>query len=266
MPGMGSSSGVVSETLRKEGNRLYKMVSDEQPVSMCLLERRVRATCADEIYLQALHDSLTWDDRASCCKNLGVLNILRTKLQLQHALNNQESHSFNSDLDLCKQYLLRSVSFLLQAKRHGTRAGKTKDWVAHLKSSIDEAVDWAIVESSNCDLSFEKALFSLNGCEAGGGGRYGSFNGDLEIYMEEARDLVIEKVQEKLKMLQEHLRQVQEEEEEEARRRFRISRTRPAQVDLVSIQLSSVNISAPSFYTPVTPSSYVLLQQYYQFF
>lgn len=139
-----ASSMAHSEKLRKQGNELYKQISDG---GFCLTIRRVKLQRALQLYTQALNASSTRDEKASSCKNLGMLHLLWCKSEINEQLLNGLPSLTSKHLSLCKSHIYETIIFLLQAKEHAVNT-KPQNWLHHLELAITNVVIWATEQSA----------------------------------------------------------------------------------------------------------------------
>ncbi|KAH7439813.1 hypothetical protein KP509_04G077500 [Ceratopteris richardii] len=155
-----SSSSSRSANLRERGNVLYRQAL--QP-GLCVPVQRSRLLKALESYEAALAASLTAEDRASCHKNIGMLQWALCKSEmnhlLQHALNRGEGkvHVRREDVSRCKVLIVNAVDAISKALKHGAEP-KPAAWLDGLKHVLKQMIEWASEQTSVLSLSHSPLL------------------------------------------------------------------------------------------------------------
>ncbi|KAG0601285.1 hypothetical protein M758_11G099000 [Ceratodon purpureus] len=140
---MASSSRDTSmcDKLREKGNALYRQLAGPQVYAAPL--RRMKCTQAEKYYQEALAQSRTRADRASCLKNLGMLHILWTRLELVDTaiVDDEPSFVYAPHLAYAKKKAAAAVGPLVEALHSGE--GKPQQWLRHLQDHLVGFVEWA---------------------------------------------------------------------------------------------------------------------------
>lgn len=136
---MASSAGGTSkcDKLRVKGNALYRQLAGPQVYAAPL--RRMKCTEADKFYQEALAHSRARADRASCLKNLGMLHILWTKLEMVDTVTVDDAPY----LAYAKKKAAAAVGSLVEALHLGEEIQKPQQWLTHLQEHLVGFVEWA---------------------------------------------------------------------------------------------------------------------------
>ncbi|KAI5084136.1 hypothetical protein GOP47_0000305 [Adiantum capillus-veneris] len=159
--GSSSTPASPSARLRAEGNVLYKQALEG---GFCITIKRSKLARALQLYKEALNASLSDDEVASAYKNLGMLQWLFCKVELNEQLlqprhgQDGQLHITNAKhLSVCKIYLFNVVESLSRAKEHGAKA-KPQPWLYQLENVMNNIVEWASEQTSLLSVSHSPLL------------------------------------------------------------------------------------------------------------
>lgn len=112
--------------LRLKGNACFQQgIAQQQQLAPCI--RLSRLQSARALYLRALEASLTHQDKAAACKNLGAAHLELAKLGSLAPL--QINPLF---------YLSRSASYFCEALKHGHTASNPHEWISGIEDNLAE--------------------------------------------------------------------------------------------------------------------------------
>ncbi|MCO5589339.1 hypothetical protein L7F22_043305 [Adiantum nelumboides] len=143
---VGSSSSPLSPSarLRAQGNVLYKQILEG---GFCITIKRSKLAHALHLYKEALNVSSIDNEVASAYKNLGMLQWLFCKVELNEQLLQTRVVHNGQHLSVCKFYLFNAVESLSKAREHGAKA-KPQPWLDQLENALTSIVEWACEQTS----------------------------------------------------------------------------------------------------------------------
>ena len=159
------------ELLRQKGNKLYIEVSNGN-LGPCLAHHKLQK--AHEFYEKALAVARTENDKASCYKNLGALNLLWVKREWafyqEVETAQKEKQGPGSALSVTKSIMTKCLEFYFKALDYGSLAMKQQQWLTQIEDTMSKIVEWSSDQLySDHSTSFEQILRVL--CETVGSSR-----------------------------------------------------------------------------------------------
>ncbi|KAH7439243.1 hypothetical protein KP509_04G051900 [Ceratopteris richardii] len=176
-----------STNLRERGNILYRQVLEG---GFCTAIRITKLEHARRLYQNALVLSLTAEEKASCHKNLGMLEWFHCKFELTHLLEGTLSDTLSiKDLSVCKVHLVEAVKSLSDALKHGAQC-KSRIWIDHLENILRSIIEWAAEQSalvSICRSTFLQCVINtFEICDLPTNTRLLAYRKYLDVLLQEA--------------------------------------------------------------------------------
>ncbi|KAH7439812.1 hypothetical protein KP509_04G077400 [Ceratopteris richardii] len=155
-----SSSRSRSVILRERGNVIYGQALER---GLCAPIQRSRLLKALESYKEALAASLTAGERASCEKNIGMLQWTFCQFELNQLLVQAQDHGDGmvhvkrEDLSRCKLHVSNAVDAISKAVKDGLES-KPPAWLDGLKNLLKDMLGWASEQTSVLSLPHSPLL------------------------------------------------------------------------------------------------------------
>ncbi|KAH7439818.1 hypothetical protein KP509_04G077800 [Ceratopteris richardii] len=148
-------SSSPSTLLRERGNVHYRQALEP---GLCSLIQKARLLRALRLYEEADAAGRTVDEKASCQKNIGMLQWASCKLELNQLLEHAKHHGdgklhiTHDHLSGCKYPLFGAVHAISKALKDGAKS-KSSEWLNHVHSVLEGMIEWASEQTSMLCLS-----------------------------------------------------------------------------------------------------------------